>query len=290
MTHAWSIIIVLSVSAVMFYAGVFEATGRPRFEGLAAASLQPMPEQVQLYSDGILVLAIANTKPYKYTYEWVEVAPIANQDDMIRTNLGGEIPQGGIGIYYINGTNLLGGISGAAVMMLPDARAGEDSIDFHYRHQESYHAAGISNTYTTPWAKALQITVNPGTSPGGTASPPYCVTGGCDCTKTPDCPLDCQVCNLGKCDNDIGCPGEMVSCASTESHHDGECVVLDQPGYCYNHEECSCIDYAYCPLTCQTCSGGWCNNYEGCEGRYGNYCYPTPSAPSGECLWEPVLV
>ena len=49
MAHAWSILVVLSVSAVLFYAGVFETTARPRFEGLDAAGLRPIPEQVQLY-------------------------------------------------------------------------------------------------------------------------------------------------------------------------------------------------------------------------------------------------
>lgn len=39
MTHAWSIMVVLCVSAVLFYAGVFEATAKPRFEGLDSVGL-----------------------------------------------------------------------------------------------------------------------------------------------------------------------------------------------------------------------------------------------------------
>ena len=284
MTHAWSIIIVLTVSAVLFYAGVFEAAGRPRFEGLAASSLRPMPEQVQLYSDGILVLAIANTKPYKFTFDWVEVAPIANQDDMIRTNLGGEIPQGGIGIYYINGTNLLGGISGAAVFMLPAAAAGEDTVDFHYRHQESYHAAGSSNTYTTPWAKAHQITVNPENSPSGSGGGSGSGLTGCQRHRACECTepqgLVCQGCWEGsdfimKWDNYGGC-----TYITGEPTH--VCWTVGEYGDCIPANSIPCSEDYDCPLmNCQTCIEGTCNNYETCGAGF--VCTWDETATLGYC-------
>lgn len=275
MTHAWSIIIVLTVSAVLFYAGVFEAAGRPRFEGLAAASLKPIPDQVQLYSDGVLVLAVMNTKPYKFTFDWVEVAPIANQDDAIRTNLGGQIPQGGIEIYYVNGSNLLGGISEANIIMLPQAAAGTDTVDFYYRHQESYHAAGSSGTYTTPWAKALQITVNLENSPGG--------GGSCDCKKHRSCPcgeppedycpqaFDCQVCFDGFWDNYYSCSIPIGN----------DICWSDFPplGACIWDGSIDCGTTGFCPLTCQTCSGGF---YEStCS--IGMECKWTEPTPWGVC-------
>ena len=272
MTHAWSIIIVLSVSAVLFYAGVFEATGRPRFEGLAAG-LRPMPEQVQLYSDGILVLAIANTKPYKYTYEWVEVAPIADKDNTIRTTLGAQIPQGGIGVYYVNGSNLLG-ISEAAIITLPESLAREDTVDFYYRHQETYSAAGTSGTYTTPWATAHQITKNPENSPVGGSR------GGsgdckqhlqCACDGGNPCPLSCQVCWGGICDNYRGCVGNEVVCQ--------EDPLGKLPGVCDYPIYISCSGAGDCPLVCHTCSGGFCG--DGCSI---GACRWTEAHPEGECV------
>ena len=273
MTHAWSIIIVLTVSAVLFYSGVLETTGRPRFEGLAAASLKPMPEQVQLYSDGVLVLAIANTKPYKFTFDWVEVAPIADKDNTIRTTLDAQIPQGDIGIYYVNGTNLLGGISGAAVMMLPDARAGEDSIDFHYRHQESYHAAGTSNTYTTPWAKALQIQKNPQTSTGGGGITTTTEGPSIDCSRHRSCTcdkpqaFDCQVCHEEYWDNYYSCSFPI-----------GNSICWE--GGCVWDGSIDCGTTGFCPLTnCQICSGGFCEST--CS--IGMTCKWTEPSPLGVC-------
>ena len=123
MTHAWSIMLVLCVSAVLFYAGVFEASARPRFEGLDAAGLQPLPEQVQLYSDGVLVFTVLNTRPYSYTLEWVEVAPIADREDVIRTNLNAVLRSNQLGVFEVNASNLLGSIIEASIVSFEDVSA-----------------------------------------------------------------------------------------------------------------------------------------------------------------------
>ncbi|MFH1788369.1 MAG: hypothetical protein ABH834_03200 [Candidatus Altiarchaeota archaeon] len=53
-THGWSVLIVLSVGMLLFHLGVFDTEAMPRFEGLRAAGVQPIPDQVHLYSDGVL--------------------------------------------------------------------------------------------------------------------------------------------------------------------------------------------------------------------------------------------
>lgn len=67
MGHAWSIVVVLTVASVLAYIGIFEGFARPRFEGLNAAGVQSMADQVHLYSDGIMVFMVMNKRPYSHT-------------------------------------------------------------------------------------------------------------------------------------------------------------------------------------------------------------------------------
>ena len=238
MAHAWSIMVVLSVSAVLFYAGVFEAVARPRFEGLDAAGLRPIPEQVQLYSDGVLVFTVLNTRPYSYTLEWVEVAPIANREDVIRTNLNAVLRTNQLGVFEVNASNLLGSIMEASIVSLQDASA-QDYVSFHIRYNES-HSGGGKPTNHTAEGKGINILYIPepsaGNNPCNLAPPGWTIP----CESDASCPLNCHWCsgagspeafcgdNCGNdpanCDPEAG-PGEVCKCVSTEDHPLGTCMT-----------------------------------------------------------------
>lgn len=217
MTHAWSIMIVLSVGAVMFYAGVFEAAGRPRFEGLHALGIQPIPDQVLMYSDGIIVLTVVNTKPYKHKLEFVEVAPIADRNDVIQTSINTYLTQGELGVFDVNGSNLLSGVIEASVLAPPGVSAKPGTVNFHICMKESYSVGG-QPTSRTVCGKAWNIPAEEGTSPADCK-----VHQACACTIDSDCSLVCQRCIGGRCDNYIAC-GLLKVCTSTEFFPEGECV------------------------------------------------------------------
>ena len=195
MTHAWSIMIVLCVSAVLFYAGVFEATARPRFEGLASSGVKPVPEQVQLYSDGIMVFTVLNTRPYPIRLEWVEVAPIADKDDVVRTDMGELVQSGDIGVFNVNASNILVTV-GASVFFISGASAGSQFVDFFICWNETYIAGGKSSSRVI-CGKAWRITY---VSEPYHSEPGAC-TGSCKCpcTSDADCPDPCQHCMLDPC-------------------------------------------------------------------------------------------
>ena len=213
MTHAWSILIVLAVSAVLFYAGVFEATGRSRFEGLDALALRPVPEQVRMYSDGVVVLTVLNNRPYSVSLDWVEVAPIADKDDVVRTLVDGVVNHGDLGFFELNATNLLGSISEASLFPI-DVSAGESTVSFHICIRESHSGGGQLFEHTV-CGKAWNIPVTE------TDFPDPCVYPGahCPCETNDDCPLWCQVCDES--------PGEGKVCWN--DHIDSSCS--SQPNY-----------------------------------------------------------
>ena len=235
MTHSWAIMVVLSVSAVLFYSGVFEATARPRFEGLASSGLHPVPEQVKLYSDGVLVFTVLNTRPYPIRLEWVEVAPIADKDDVVRTVFSDLIASGDIGVFNVNATNLLPPV-GASVFFIPGVLAGGQFVDFIICWNELYIAGGKSSSRVL-CGKGLRITVvsdvfsTPSVNP---CADPYAY---CPCESLDDCPLSCQICYPAVlptqpfCDNYLGAcsswgsPYETYVCEATEANPDGECVT-----------------------------------------------------------------
>ncbi|MFH1789314.1 MAG: hypothetical protein ABH834_08035 [Candidatus Altiarchaeota archaeon] len=194
-THSWSILLVLCVSAVLFYAGVFEATARPRFEGLASSGVQPVSEQVQLYSDGVLVFTVLNTRPYPIRLEWVEVAPIADRDDVVRTDIGELIASGDVGVFNVNASNLVS-VVGASVFFMPIVSAAGQFVDFIICWNESYIAGGKSSSRVV-CGKAFRITH---VSEPYHSEPEAC-TGicNCPCTSDVDCPDPCQVCMPDSC-------------------------------------------------------------------------------------------
>ena len=146
-THAWSILVVLSVSAVLFYTGVFEASARAQFEGLDAAGLRPVPEHVKLYSDGVMVFTVLNARPYSVEFEWVEVAPIADSDDVIRTNINTLFRQGELGVFQFNASNLYPYASAGFLLPL-DAAADNLYVDFHICFSEKSSAGGQQSSHT----------------------------------------------------------------------------------------------------------------------------------------------
>ena len=230
MGHAWSIVVVLTVASVFAYLGIFEGSARPRFEGLRAAGVQPIADQVQLYSDGILVLTVLNTRPYSHNLEWVEVSPIVDKEDVIRTNLNDIIKQGGIESYNIDASNLIPYIGEAGIVVIPESSAA--SADFYLCMRESHSAGGRDESHTI-CGEGINIIVLESTT---TIYNP-CVEPGaeCPCDTGEDCPLGCQTCYVvsigdpGWCDNYMGpCqdfhPSIPHVCKQTVEHPEGECV------------------------------------------------------------------
>ena len=230
MTHSWAIMIVLSVSAVLFYAGVFDATARPRFEGLASSAVQPVPEQVKLYSDGVLVVTVLNTKPYSVEMDFVDVAPIADRNDVLRTLLGVALSQGELGVFELNGYNLYAQFAESSVLLFPWVVAGEKRVDFHICLNESFSVGGTVSSQVV-CGIMRQIPVDDG---------PSHLIRNCDgpgdglyCDDDTNCCLVCEACYLGICDDFYGCSeeseaaGEILTCTSTAAHPEGECLVED---------------------------------------------------------------
>ena len=282
MTHSWAVIVILLVGLTLNHLGFFEASARPRFEGLNAAGIQPMPAEVQLYSDGVLILTVRNTRPYTMRYDWVDIAPIGDPSDVIRTYLGNLLKQGDVGSYEINGTNLAGG-SGASFQLLTDSSGKTTYTDFHITQQETHLIPGRDPETKTLNGKAWQITTystphggGGGVGGGGGGGPTGCQRHrACTCSEPQG--LTCQSCHDGYWDNYEGC-------------YDGEgawptevCWNNIQPtGSCILASEIPCSVDSDCPLTsCQKCVGGTCDNQVNCPG--GGYCVWTDGLPFGSC-------
>ena len=164
-THGWSILIVLSVGIFLFHLGVFDVEGTPRFEGLRAAGLQPVSGQVRLYSDGVMVLTVLNTRPYTMELEWVEVSPIADSGDVVRTDLNAVLTAGELGVFEVNAPNIYPGV-GASVLLIPEVSAKSKTVDFHIWMKESYSAGGKTVSHVVS-GTGYQIPYVEQTSPGG---------------------------------------------------------------------------------------------------------------------------
>ena len=239
MTHSWAVIVILLVGLTFAHLGFFDAQARPRFEGLNAAGIQPMPSQVQLYSDGVLVLTVRNTRPYTMRYDWVDIAPIGDPSDKIRTYLGNLLKQGDVGSYLINGSNLAGGTA-ASLLILADTQGKTTYTDFHIIQQETHMVPGRDpNTKTIENAKGIQITTYDTPHGGGDCR----LHRKCSCSEASDCPLSCQACSGGFCDNFLDCwdPGVLYKHCEPDDKCD---YVSIKP----------CVTTDDCPLkNCQQC-------------------------------------
>ena len=228
MSHAWSIVVVLTVASVLVYVGVFEGSARPRFEGLNAAGVQPVGDQVKLYSDGVMVLTVMNKRPYSHNLEWVEVSPIIDKNDVIRTWLDDTIKQGDIKTYTVNATNLVPHISEGGILPIPEATA-ESTVDFWLCMKETHSAGGTTNTKTI-CGEGINIIVlrEPHTSdpcdnlPGESYCDDASVIDGIRC-------LPCQSCAGNVCMDDCDL---MTDDDCEDDPFTGETCVCGQEGEC----------------------------------------------------------
>ena len=239
-THGWSILIVLSVGILLFHLGVFDVQATPRFEGLRAAGVQPVSDQVRLYSDGVMVLTVLNTRPYTMELEWVEVSPLADSSGVIRTDINAVLSAGELEVFEVNASNVYY-ISGASVFLLKSASAigpetptttGPDTavissyVDFNFCMSEAHSAGGQFSSHQV-CGKALRIPV---VDEQYGLSADCTLHQACSCENDWDCPLWCQVCGAPGgpptylCDNFYLCPPGTF-CAKTDDYPLGECVV-----------------------------------------------------------------
>lgn len=228
MTHAWSIIIVLCLGLALSYLGIFDTRATPRFEGLQASSLQPIPDHVVMYSDGMMVLTVVNTKPYKIQFEWVDISPTADAEDVIRTNINTVIASGELMSFEVDATNIYPETE-ASLLAIQKKEGSSPNVDFTLCLHESFTAGGTSNEHTV-CGKGKRIPVV--AKDEAVECPPCALTATCLCGTTTDCPLDCQVCVGGLCNDWEGCAelsfetGANHICVCTEAHPEGECVML----------------------------------------------------------------
>ncbi|MFH1788367.1 MAG: hypothetical protein ABH834_03190 [Candidatus Altiarchaeota archaeon] len=226
-THGWSILIVLSVGILLFHLGVFEAEAVPRFEGLRAAGVQPVSDQVHLYSDGVLVLTVLNTRPYTMEVVWVEVSPVGDEGDVARTDLNAILKAGELAVFEVNASNIYT-VSGASLSLAFAASAASSTVDFNLCLNE-VHSGGGQLTSHTVCGKALKIPVvelpeGSGGCPPGHDLPSY------PCILNSDCPLSCQICVMDICESWSMCAaitdatGILHKCQCTVAHPEGECV------------------------------------------------------------------
>ncbi|MFH1788366.1 MAG: hypothetical protein ABH834_03185 [Candidatus Altiarchaeota archaeon] len=223
-THGWSVLIVLSIGVLLFHLGVFDAEAVPRFEGLRASGVQPVSDQVHLYSDGVLVLTVLNTRPYTMEVHWVEVSPVDDENDVLRTDLNAILTQGELGIFYVNASNL-NSVSEASVVFPLKASADDVSVDFRLCIKEGYSVGGQPASDTACGiAKNIPVLDEPSGLVDCT------VNDVCPCDTDDECPLVCQVCWWtpfgNRCNNCVGCPMSCAGdiCAATAEHPEGECV------------------------------------------------------------------
>ena len=226
-THSWSILIVLSVGVLLFHLGVFDTQATPRFEGLRASGVQPVSDQVHLYSDGVMVLTVLNTRPYTMELEWVEVSPLADSSGVVRTDINAVLSAGELGVFEVNASNIYS-VSGASVILPLDASAGSTHVDFHICINEAHSAGGqFSSDTVCGIARRIPVVELPESSDG---CPPGHDSTDFPCSVNTDCPLTCQVCVMDICESYSMCAGISDAtgiphtCKCTQDHRDGECV------------------------------------------------------------------
>lgn len=228
MSHSWAILVVVTVGATFMYLGVFETSPRPRFEGLGASGLQPTPDHVMMYYDGIMVLTVMNTRPYRYRLEWVEVAPIVDKEDTIWTIINDTLSQGSVGVYGVNATNLLPYVMEAGISRIPEASGRQNFVEFILCMNMTFFAGGTErNQVECGDGHGIQYIPDPHPNNGGGG----CRRAECPCITDDDCWLDCEVCIFDSrgdycsgiwCETNYG-PGGY--CAITETHPRGECLL-----------------------------------------------------------------
>ena len=226
--------IVLCVSAVLFYAGVFESTAKPLFEGLDSSAVKPVPEQAVLYSDGVLVLTVMNTRPYSVQITYVDVAPIADRDDVLRTPIDVLIKHGELVVINVNASNVQQSVSNALIPLAPNVFAKKNKVknkeknkvNFHICFQEEHSSSGkIKTNVHCGVFKNIMVGAEP------FLGFKECVSAEL-CYDDSDC-CGCELCSLFGEDSDEGgvcndfCAVDET-CESTLQNPDGECVPVDE--------------------------------------------------------------
>lgn len=210
MTHAWAIIAVMGLGLALGHLGIFDATAAPRVTGFNPTAVRPIPGQVQMYSDGMLVTVI-NTRAHKVYLDWITVAPYADKSDVIMTQINDDLSPGELGIYFINSSNIQP-TAPASLDLIKLAESATYTVDLYMAFQQRWTIARQDYILISGGTlRNIPYTTEPS---GETIEGKDCTKHReCDCTENSDCPIpDCQVCVGGKCDNEAGCPaGETCS-------------------------------------------------------------------------------
>ena len=234
MSHAWASL--LSCLPALFYS-ILVCSRQRRNRGLMASKhtpLQPHPDEIVFHSDGVLIMTVMNTRPYTVELEWVEIAPLVDEENTIRTNINSVISQGDAATYNVNGSNILPPAE-ASVLAIPLSSAANTTVSVHMCVSLLFSARG-SNHQQIFCEEAIKIAyiIEHYVGGGGGISTCFDPLGVCPCEDVGDCPLsNCRSsCVIGQCED--GC----------YNHPDELCGPLPDPLCSY----CACVPTAGEPL------------------------------------------
>ena len=126
MTHSWAVLVVMTVGLAMFHLGVFDTTATPSIKGFSGGGPRPLAGQVQYYRDGIMMLTLVNPYDRSVRLEWIDVAPLSDRSDRLKTYIGDDLDAGEIGIYYVNASNVHP--AGSAFIVPLEEASGDQSV------------------------------------------------------------------------------------------------------------------------------------------------------------------
>ena len=171
-----------------------------------------------------MILTVLNNRPYTLEVEWVEVSPVADVEDVIRTGVYAVLKAGELGVLEVNASNIYD-VSEGSLNLLFDASAALAHVDFNLCINEVNSAGGqLSNNTVCGTAHNIPV-INE-------RIVDCRVHDACACETDDDCPLVCQRCwyrpEGSRCDNQQGCPmsGAGDICKATDEHPEGECVLM----------------------------------------------------------------
>lgn len=170
-----------------------------------------------------MVLKVINTKPYKIQFGWVEIAPIGDQEDTIRTNINAFLEQGEIQEFEVNSSNIFQE-SEASLQLLPGQASANGFVGLHICIMESYKVGGSENAHTV-CGRGNRVKTVDEKYDAEDEDIDCRVHGACACdVMFPDCPLSCQFCFEGLCDNYQACADGHV-CVWNPENPTGFCML-----------------------------------------------------------------
>ena len=128
MTHAWAVLVVLAVGIAFFQLGLFQTQATTQVTGFEKTALQPVPDNIKFYTNGLLIIEITNTRPYNVEIEFIEVSPLIDKEDVIRTNIEELVEGAGYLQLMVNASNLVEG-AGSSVLFMQEINAGKSKVD-----------------------------------------------------------------------------------------------------------------------------------------------------------------